>query len=211
MFFVTNRVKTVQRKFEEDILMNWYEKLNKYFPIEEMKSREHIETLLTEKSDIYTKDEGPHHVLMYAELDHFVFIDYLYVSKDSRGQGLGHKLLEKLKEKGKPIILEVEPINYEDTDTEKRLRFYKREGFEHAKSIGYQRKSLATNEINQMEILYWSPGNESEENIYEAMKTTYNMIHTYKDKHFYGDSYEPVEEVLTFDKNEGRGDLMEEI
>ena len=127
--------------------MHWYEKLNQYFPIEEMKSREHIELLLAERSDIYHKDEGLNHVLIYVEFDDFVFVDYLFVSKDARGQGLGHKLIDKLKEKGKAIILEVEPVNYEDTDSEKRLRFYAREGFNHASTIGYSRRSLATNEV----------------------------------------------------------------
>src|SRR4051794_7135014 len=149
--------------------MHWYEKLNQYFPIEEMKSREHMETLLKERSDIYHKDEGPYHVLMYVELDNFVFIDYLFVSKDARGQGLGHKLMEKMKQKGKPIILEVEPVNYDDSDTEKRLRYYKREGFEHAQSIGYKRRSLATKEINSMEILSWARHTESEAMIFEAL------------------------------------------
>ncbi|WP_026576368.1 GNAT family N-acetyltransferase [Bacillus sp. UNC438CL73TsuS30] len=191
--------------------MHWYEKLNQYFPIEEMKSREHMETLLKEQSNIYHKDEGPLHVLMYAELENFLFIDYLFVSKDARGQGLGHKLLEKLKQKEKPIILEVEPVNYEDSDTEKRLHFYKREGFEHATSIGYRRKSLATDEINQMEILYWAPNQESEEMIFEAMKKTYDLIHTYKDKHFYGESYEPVDEVLTFNENTESENIFDQL
>ncbi|MCA1031071.1 GNAT family N-acetyltransferase [Bacillus timonensis] len=191
--------------------MNWYEKLNQYFPVEEMKSKEHMEMLLKEKGDIYHKDEGPHHVLMYVELNDFTFIDYLFVSKDARGQGLGHKLLEKLKAKGKPIILEVEPVNYEDSDSEKRLKFYKREGFEHAQSIGYRRRSLATNEINQMEILYWSPTNESEELIYESMKKTYEMIHTYKDKELYGKSYQDVEEVLSYDEDKDNENILADI
>lgn len=191
--------------------MHWYEKLNQYFPIEEMKSREHMETLLKERSDIYHKDEGRYHVLMYAELKDFIFVDYLFVSKDARGQGLGHKLLEKLKQKGKPIILEVEPVNYEDSDTEKRLRFYKRNGFEHAQSIGYERRSLATNEMNKMEILYWAPNNESEEVIFEAMKKTYNLIHTYKDQQFYGESYQPVDEVLTFNEESSSENILDDV
>ncbi|PLR78819.1 GNAT family N-acetyltransferase [Bacillus sp. V3-13] len=191
--------------------MHWYEKLNQYFPVEEMKSQEHMETLLKEQANIYHKDEGPHHVLMYAELERFVFIDYLFVSKEARGEGIGRKLLEKLKRKGKPIILEVEPINYEDTDTEKRLRFYKREGFKHARSIGYSRRSLATNEINEMEILYWAPNQEAEETVYEAMKETYEMIHTYKDTQFYGESYQPVDEVLTIGEKNNRKNLLENI
>ncbi|MDQ0224156.1 GNAT family N-acetyltransferase [Metabacillus niabensis] len=192
--------------------MNWYEKLNQYFPIEEMKSKEHMEILLKERSDIYHKDEGKNHVLMYAELENFIFIDYLFVSKDARGEGLGHKLIEKLKKKGKPIILEVEPVNYEDTDSEKRLRFYKREGFKHAQSIGYERRSLATNEKNKMEILYWAPNEASEENVYEAMVKTYNLIHTYKDKELYGEAYEDVEEVLTLDDNpENNSNIFDKI
>ncbi|MGV3464369.1 MAG: GNAT family N-acetyltransferase [Heyndrickxia sp.] len=191
--------------------MHWYEKLNQYFPIEEMKSKEHMETLLEERSEIYHKDEGPNHVLMYAELEDFIFIDYLFVSKNARGQGLGHKLMEKMKQKGKPILLEVEPINYEDSDTEKRLRFYKREGFEHAQSIGYKRRSLATNEINEMEILYWSPNGESEKDIFDAMKKTYDLIHTYKDKQFYGESYDPTKEVLTFDHESENKNILDNL
>ncbi|MEH7549653.1 acetyltransferase (GNAT) family protein [Neobacillus bataviensis] len=191
--------------------MHWYEKLNQYFPIEEMKSKEHMETLMKERSEIYHKDEGPNHVLMYVELDNFIFIDYLFVSKNARGQGLGHKLMEKMKHRGKPIILEVEPVNYGDSDTAKRLRFYKREGFEHAESIGYARRSLATNEINKMEILYWAPNNESEEMIFDAMKKTYNLIHTYKDKRFYGESYQPVEEVLTFNEETENGNILDNL
>ncbi len=192
--------------------MNWYEKLNQYFPIEEMKSKAHMEILLKERSDIYLKDEGKNHVLMYAELENFIFIDYLFVSKDARGEGLGHKLIEKLKKKGKPIILEVEPVNYEDTDSEKRLKFYKREGFKHAQSIGYERRSLATNEKNKMEILYWAPDEASEENVYEAMVKTYKLIHTYKDMELYGEAYEGVEEVLTLnDKPEKNSNIFDKI
>ena len=188
--------------------MNWYEKLNQYFPVEEMKSKEHMDTLLKEQGDIYYKDEGPNHVMMYVELDEFIFIDYIFVSKNARGQGLGRKLLDKLKKKNKPIILEVEPVDYEDSHSEKRLKFYNREGFKHAQSIGYRRRSLATNEINEMEILYWSPTNESEETIFEAMKKTYEMIHTYKDEELYGKSYQGVNEVLTYDEDDQNENIL---
>jgi GNAT superfamily N-acetyltransferase len=187
--------------------MNWYEKLNQYFPIEEMKSKEHMELLLKEKADIYHKDEGPNHVMMYVETDDFVFVDYLFVSTDARGQGLGKKLLNQLKQKDKPIILEVEPVDYEDTDSKKRQRFYSREGFKHAQSIGYSRRSLATNEVNELEILYWSPTNESEKSIFEKMKHTYENIHTYKDKELYGQSYQDVDEVLTYEVEKDQATL----
>ncbi|MFD1852119.1 GNAT family N-acetyltransferase [Oceanobacillus bengalensis] len=188
--------------------MNWYDKLKEYFPIEEMKSKEHMEMLLKEKADVYHKDESPKHVLMYAEFDTFIFIDYIWVSSTTRGQGIGHQLIEKLKAKNKPIILEVEPVNYEDSDTEKRLHFYRRESFTHARSIGYSRRSLATNEETPMEILYWSPADDSEEMIYEQMRKMYEDIHTYKDEEIYGKAYQPSEEVLHYDKNRETEDIL---
>ncbi|MUV36517.1 putative acetyltransferase YjbC [Lentibacillus sp. JNUCC-1] len=191
--------------------MDWYEKLNQYFPIEEMKSQEHMEMLLEEKGDVYYKDEGPYHVMMYAEFETFIFIDYVWVSTKSRGQGIGHQLIEKLKMKNKPIILEVEPVDYEDTDTAKRLHFYKREGFSHAQSIGYNRRSLATKEETPMEILFWSPNDESENVIYEQMKKMYEDIHTYKDEELYGESYQPVHEVLVFDQERDTNDIFDHL
>jgi len=176
-----------------------------------LKSKAHMEALLKERSDIYHKDEGKHHILMFAEFESFIFVDYLYVSKDARGQGLGGKLIAKLKKKNKPILLEVEPVDEDDADTEKRLRFYQREHFKHAQSIGYRRRSLATNEVNKMEILYWSPKTESEEEILEAMKQTYENIHTYKDEKWYGESYEKTDEVLTLIDEEKQKNIFDEL
>jgi len=191
--------------------MHWYDKLNEYFPIEEMKSQDHMEALLEDFSEFYHKDEGKYHVLMYVEADEFIFIDYLFVSAESRGMGIGHQLMEKLKAKDKPIILEVEPVNYKDSDTKKRLKFYQREGFRHASSIGYKRRSLATKEINEMEILYWAPNGEEEDIVLEALVKTYQKIHTYKDKHFYGESYEPADEAIQVKDRNRKKDIFDEI
>lgn len=188
--------------------MNWYDKLSKYFPTQEMKSRTHMDLLLKEKPDIYQKIEGPNHVLMFAEAADFIFIDYIWVSAQSRGQGLGHRLISQLKQHNKTIILEVEPLDYEDSDTEKRLRFYKREEFQHASTIGYHYRSVRTNEVDPMEILYWSPENESEESILKKMKRAYDNIHTFKDLELYGDTHDPADEVLIIDK-ESAQDILE--
>jgi len=157
-----------------------------------------MDALLADKRSVYKKDEGPHHVLMYVEFKNFVFVDYLFVSTKSRGMGLGGKLLNMLKAKNKPILLEVEPVDYEDTDTAKRLKFYARESFEHAQRIRYNRRSLATGENTVLEILYWSPTDSGEEEIYNAMTQTYDEIHTYKDETFYGEKYDPTNKVLVF-------------
>lgn len=184
--------------------MNWYEKLNQYFPIEEMKSKKQMEMLLKERSEVYHKDEGPNHVLIYVEFNGFVFVDYLFVSRDARGQGLGKQLIHKLKSKNKPVILEVEPVQYEDTDTEKRLRFYAREGFQHASKIGYRRRSLATGQETVLEILYWSPTEADEEAIYDAMVKTYRDIHKYKDAEIYGKPFESAERALSYEEERNK-------
>ena len=177
--------------------MPWYEKLRRYFPVEEMKSKRHMETLLREKPLHYLKDEGPDHVLMYVEFDEFVFVDYVYVDGRARGRGIGRELIDRLKARGKPILLEVEPLDYEDSDTEKRFRFYEREGFRNASRVSYLRPSLATGKKHPLEILYWTPGEDTDEVIYEAMCRVYGDIHCFRDREIYGQPYDPVEEVLS--------------
>ena len=179
--------------------MHWFDKLNAYFPVEEMKGRDHLEALLAERGHLYRRDEGPHHVLLYAELEAFVFVDYLLVAKEARGQGLGRKLLEKLKAKGKPILLEVEPVDYADSDTVKRHRFYAREGFRVAEAVHYNRRSLATGEPVRLEILFWCPdATTTEREVFAFMAATYRDVHTWRDEEWYGEAYQPVHEALTF-------------
>ena len=178
--------------------LHWYEKLNAYFPVEEMKSRAHMEALLRERADVYRKEEGPHHVLMVAEFDDFLFVDYLLVAREARGQGLGRRLLDGLKARGKPILLEVEPLDYADTDTVKRQRFYAREGFRAAEAIAYRRRSLATGERVELEILYWAPSPETTEaDVFAHLRAMYDEVHTYDDRRFYGAAYEPADEALS--------------
>jgi hypothetical protein len=37
------------------------------------------------------------------------------------------------------------------------------------------------------------------------------MIHTYKDKKWYGESYLPADEVLTIDKDRNEGDILADL
>ena len=191
--------------------MSWYKKLCEYFPQEEMKSEEHIKMLLNHDKKDYFLDEGKHHILLYAERENFIFVDYLYVMSSARGNGTGKKVLDKLKLKGKPIFLEVEPVDENETDTEKRLRFYKREGFNHANTVSYIKNSLATNEDVELEILYWSPepNKVMDEDVLNGMKAVYRELHTYKDEELYGGKYRPTEKALKIKEN--KSDILKEI
>ena len=180
--------------------MSWYDQLNAYFPLVEMKSKQHLEELLAERSDVYRIDHARTHVLLYVEGTDFVFVDYILVTKEARGQGIGQKLLNQLKAIGKPILLEVEPADYADTDTIKRHRFYEREGFRRAETLKYRRRSIATGQVNELEILYWSPDPATtDEDVYAHMRKIYEHVHTWRDKEFYGKSYQPADEALYLD------------
>ena len=55
------------------------------------------------------------------------YVEHLAIKKELRGLGLASEALTKLKLRGKPIILEVEPAT--DETTKKRISFYEKNGF----------------------------------------------------------------------------------
>lgn len=176
----------------------WYQKLTDYFPANEMKSQEHMKTLLKDKEGTYVKEEGPQHILVYLEKEDFIFIDYILITNLSRGKGLGSKIMDVLKRKNKPIILEVDPVDTSVPDTSKRLRFYERNGFKEAEGIEYKRIHAVTNELNEMNILYWSSSPRSERWVFDRMQIAYEQVHAYRAREFYGKEPQGTNEVLYY-------------
>lgn len=177
-------------------MSDWYSRLTDYFPEKEMKSKQHFEILFHEKQGIYQLEESQDHVLVYFEKSDFVFIDYILVARNNRGNGRGSIILDQLKQKGKAIILEVEPVTLTDPDSEKRIRFYEKNGFVKMDSIQYERIHMVTNELNKMDIFCWSPVHRTEQWVYDRMKDIYVDVHAYKAKELYGSNPQPVAEVL---------------
>ncbi|MEK4300601.1 GNAT family N-acetyltransferase [Oceanobacillus sp. FSL W8-0428] len=176
--------------------MDWFQRLNEYFPVEEMKAKEQIEALLKEKPNNYYKDESDLHIMMYAEYEQFVFVDFLWVSEKARGKGIGKKLIQQLKDKQKTIILEVEPVDENNEDTEKRLRFYFREGFRISEAISYQFQALVSHSETELDIMYWDAQEKTDEQLLDYMVTIYEEIHSYNQKQIYGYEPKPTSEVL---------------
>ncbi|MDQ0339744.1 N-acetylglutamate synthase-like GNAT family acetyltransferase [Caldalkalibacillus uzonensis] len=176
--------------------MGWYQKLRQYFPPEEMKKKEQMEALLKQNPH-YKKEETDSYIMLYGEYSDFIFVDYILVDKEKRGQGIGQRLLEELKAKGKTIILEVEPVDEDDPDTVKRERFYLSNGFKRTEHIRYYRDVGETSpELNRMELYYWSPqGEVDEEVIREQMVKAYEDIHHYQYEEYF-DRWEPDPEKL---------------
>lgn len=105
--------------------MEWYEKLHDYFPEHEMKDPHQLVDLL-EETDVYHIKETDSYIVLYAEFTTFIFIDYLLVTPHSRSRGIGSRVLNSLKTKGKMILLEAEPNDPDNEDTRRRLAFTKR-------------------------------------------------------------------------------------
>lgn len=180
---------------------DWYERLKEYFPEREMKSKQHFEILLKEKNEMYQVLEADDYVVVYFEQLDYIFIDYILVSGNARGKGIGGKVLNLFKEKGKAIILEVEPITVEDPDSEKRIRFYERNGFKRMEEICYERIHNVSKELNKMDIYCWSNAEASEEWVLEKMKEIYSSVHAYKTQELYGVDPQSVIQVLWLKKS----------
>lgn len=177
-------------------MSGWYSRLTEYFPEKEMKSKPHFELLFQEKPGTYKLLEGPDHIVIYFEQSDYIFIDYILVFGPSRGKGRGSIVLNMLKQTGKAIILEVEPVTLKDPDSEKRIRFYEKNGFVKQPSIGYERIHVVTNELNKMDIFCWSPVHTTEEWVFDRIKNAYVEVHAFKIEELYGQSPQNVSEVL---------------
>lgn len=174
--------------------MSWYGKLNDYFPKQEMKTEEHLRELIADQ-DIYHKEETDDYIVLYAEFHDFLFIDYLLVTSRSRGKGVGTRILDRFKSKKKLILLEAEPPDDEDVDTERRLAFYKRNGFRIANHIEYKRED-EEGESFYMNILYWPADEVSEQDIMKRMAQACRTIHNFRSRYHYGREIANPEEVL---------------
>lgn len=176
--------------------MDWYEKLNDYFPEHEMKDANQLKDLIEDK-DVYHLDETEDYVLLYAEFPTFIFIDYLLVTSVSRGKGIGSKVLNRLKRGGKMILLEAEPKDPDNEDSHRRLAFYYKNGFQKADQIRYERED-DEGQPYTMDILYWSPTEMPQEIVMAKMENACEEIHNFRSKKYYGRLLADPEKVLSW-------------
>lgn len=176
--------------------MEWYERLHEYFPEHEMKDLRQLQALIQDK-EVYHKEETNEYILLYAEFPTFIFIDYLLINPHIRGKGIGTKVLNRLKQKGKDVILEVEPVDRSDKDTVRRSNFYLKNGFIKADRIQYEREDRS-GEPYEMKIYYWSANeNLPQEVVLEKMAKACQEIHNYRSVKYYGRVVADPDDVLT--------------
>ena len=87
---------------------------------------------------IYEENETEKGYCIIADLNEYVLVSFLAVYKETRGQGIGTKILKELEEKystKKGIFLEVENPDFAEREKEKniqekRIKFYQKSNFE---------------------------------------------------------------------------------
>lgn len=188
----------MEKQLEQQNEWLWYEKLNSYFPDHEMKDRRQLSALL-ENSEYYKKESTDEYVLLYAEFPDFIFMDYLWVNPESRGQGIGGKIISRMKEKEKLIILEAEPKDINESDTVKRLRFYDKHGFCHADRIEYVRED-EEGSLYEMNILYWAPEGCHQKVVLPKMRKAFEEVHAFEAEKYYDHDIGDPEDVLEWKK-----------
>jgi GNAT superfamily N-acetyltransferase len=176
--------------------VHWYEKLAEYFPEHELKDKDHMRDLL-DHHQAYRKWETDDFLVTYAEFPNFIFIDYFLVNPNTRGKGVGSKVLNAFKRRGKTIILEVEPPDTEGEDAERRIRFYEKNGFRKAEHIEYTRSDEDGTPYT-MDVYYWAPNEVDEQTVLHKMATVCREIHNFRAFKHYGRLVADPEDVLNW-------------
>lgn len=152
------------------------------FPSSEMRTYDGQKSLLN--NDFYhinvqTDDkDAVMGFLAYWDLSNCVFIEHLAVDENSRGKGIGGKLVDQIfKESKKAIFFEVEPPV--DEISRRRVKFYEKKGA-HLNGFYYEQPALRENEKAQhlMIMSYPNPIDGDSFNKYkeEIYKHVYNVI-----------------------------------
>lgn len=110
------------------------------FPLEERRDIENILYHLEHTSEYHLKIAQVNHrnigFLVYWELEHITFGEYLAIDTKQRNGGYGRKIIDWFKKEAKhPILLEVELPH--DSFSKRRIEFYKRLEFKLWEDIAY--------------------------------------------------------------------------
>lgn len=100
------------------------------FPFNEQRERESQRRIMRDGEYFFTvmrEGKSAKGLVLYWEADSFIYVEHLCIAPSMRGKGLGKSALEFLKEKGKTVILEIDPPT--DEISVRRERFYKGSGF----------------------------------------------------------------------------------
>lgn len=173
--------RVAKKSFRENVMKfeEIFSIMDEAFPNSEMRTYEEQKKLLNNKKyNIFTKENDQGEVigfLAYWELNSCTFFEHLAVSKKYRGKGIGTQIiLENLKNKKTPVLLEVELPKTEVAS--KRISFYKKLGFKQ-NTFYYEQPSLRKNEDSQQLLIMSYPGLLDEKSFFKYKKEIYKDVY----------------------------------
>lgn len=118
-------------------------------------------------------------LFVYWNFESFWYGEHLAIFPEMRNRKIGEKVLEHLKEQIKqPQILEVEPIA--DEMSERRINFYRRNGFEIVDK-SYVQPAYNANPNDSLPMWIMSRGEMSAEALQNAIRTIKQEVYNYFD------------------------------
>ena len=151
------------------------------FPKNERPNLERFRKRILENKEevyIFEEEDAEKGYTLIVKLENYIFVDFLATYKESRGQGIGTKILKELKEKYPDcnIILEVEdPESARDekekTIREKRIKFYEKSNFKIIKELQIKYSDLVI-----FKLMIFSVKAQNIEEIHDKMKKIYNKV-----------------------------------
>lgn len=151
------------------------------FPKNERPNLERFRKRILENKEevyIFEEEDAEKGYTLIVKLENYIFVDFLATYKESRGQGIGTKILKELKEKYPDcnIILEVEDPEFardekEKTIREKRIKFYEKSNFKIIKELQIKYSDLVI-----FKLMIFSVKAQNIEEIHDKMKKIYNKV-----------------------------------
>jgi ribosomal protein S18 acetylase RimI-like enzyme len=150
------------------------------FPGEERRELNSLLSMLDEKSMYFSAVlSGTELVgfVVYWVFEDFRYIEHLAVLPDHRREGIGSWILQKLQQKGEPILLEVE-IPHDDTSFQ-RVGFYNRSGF-YALSVTYSQPPYREGESLLPMMLFSDQPNWEPETLRRCIELFHYRVYNFR-------------------------------
>jgi len=128
----------------------------KSFPLHEQRLPEDQQAVFSEENyhfEVLMQLDRFAGIVLYWENARFVYVEHLAIEPSMRGAGMGTKAIDLLMQIGKPIILEIDPV--EDQVSANRLNFYKRMGFKENAFLHIHPPYRTEFEGHKLHLLSW--------------------------------------------------------
>ena len=127
------------------------------FPIDERRPLTEMEAILSDPCFLYNaieEDGDPVGLLNSWNLDNFRYVEHFTISPEFRSTGIGRQALHYfLAQASTPVILEVEPPI--DETSNRRIRFYEKEGFTLCEKIYVQPPYSEEQQPVKLRLMEW--------------------------------------------------------